>query len=688
MLSEGRLLGHYRLVQRVGRGGMGEVYLAEDTRIDRQVAIKVVQAEIEPYPDPVKMQDKVRLFQREMRVITMLDHPHILPLFDFGEEKDGNMIVTYMVMPYRQEGSLVDWLQQRGNSEKLTPSEVSHFVTQAADALQHAHNRNLIHQDVKPSNFLVYNRSGNMLPDLLLMDFGTAKVTTATVTASQNIRGTPAFMAPEQWEGRPQPATDQYALAVMAYLLLTGDAPFSGRMEQVMHQHFTVQPQPPGTLNPVVSPELDAVILRALEKQPEKRFPSILEFAQAFQRAHQFTSAQGPIILAAKQAEILMRSGDGAAPGKMPLSVSASLPPTIYPTKVGELAPTVAASNPGLSVLTPTVAATQSGSSIQAPNIADPNLGFSAQAPTVADINILGPNSRMPQTPPNAPDAINWRMPKLLAQVPGIGNWRMPQLLTQAPGIRKKISAAKKYRLSPQILVALVILVSLSIVIGMGLFFQNQVNQVNASSLARSNAILTAQASAQAQATVTAQVIANNPYPSYLTGSGTLAFVDPLSKPGEWSSSGTGTCQFTGGAYHVKTQRNTLSCNSRETFSNFAFEVQLTITRGDCGGMTFRDNGSGHFYAFSICQDGTYEVVRSTSRVKVLTSDNINNLGNQPHTIAVVANGSSMTFYVDGRQVDREEDNNNTSGSIGLIADPQFDDATDVAYTNARVWRL
>jgi serine/threonine protein kinase len=170
MLPEGRQLGHYRLVRRIGSGGMGEVYLAEDTRIDRQVAIKVVRTETEPYPDPVKMQDTSHLFRREMQAITMLDHPHILALFDFGEEKDENSILTYMVMPLRQEGSFADWLQQRGTSQKLTPGEVAHFVMQAAEALQHAHDRHLIHQDVKPSNFLMRNRSSHALPDLLLSE--------------------------------------------------------------------------------------------------------------------------------------------------------------------------------------------------------------------------------------------------------------------------------------------------------------------------------------------------------------------------------------------------------------------------------------------------------------------------------------------------------------------------------------
>jgi serine/threonine protein kinase len=206
-------------------------------------------------------------------------------------------------MPLRQEGSLTDWLQKRGKSEKLTPSEVASFVTQAAEALQHAHESHLIHQDVKPSNFLVRSRSGYALPDLLLMDFGIAKMTTATTTTTQNIRGTPAFMAPEQWRGQPQPATDQYALAIMAYLLLTGRTPFSGRMEQVMSQHFMDQPQPPSTLSSVLSPALDAVILRALEKEPEKRFPSVLAFARAFQEALEINGNLDTTVIRPKKGE-------------------------------------------------------------------------------------------------------------------------------------------------------------------------------------------------------------------------------------------------------------------------------------------------------------------------------------------------------------------------------------------------
>src|SRR6266567_2580332 len=287
MSLEGTQLGHYRLVRLIGNGSMGEIYLAEDRRITRQVAIKIVRAETNPYPDEQATREATRLFQREMRAIAALDHPHILPLYDFGEQQVNKTVLTYMVMPYRPDGSLSDWLQQRRTGELLSLQDISRLLEQAADALQHAHDHQLLHQDVKPSNFLMRSRAGHPnQPDLLLADFGIAKFTNAMATASQSIRGTPAYMAPEQWDGQPVPATDQYSLAVMAYQMLTGRPPFMGNGYQHMwHQHNHIQPSPPSSINPLLPQELDAVFLRALEKKPERRFSSVSAFAHAFQRA-------------------------------------------------------------------------------------------------------------------------------------------------------------------------------------------------------------------------------------------------------------------------------------------------------------------------------------------------------------------------------------------------------------------
>ncbi len=287
MPLDGMQLGRYRLLRQLGSGGMGEVYLAEDTRINRQVAVKIVRSELTPYPDEHTKEDAERLFEREMKAVSRLDHPRILPLYDYGEEVSGGHTMTYMVMPYRADGSLVDWLRLHTGS-RLNPEEVAALIKQAAEALQHAHDRQLVHQDVKPSNFLVHNTTPQtQVPHLLLADFGIAKSTMNTSSMSQSVRGTPTYMAPEQWEGHPVAATDQYALAVMAYLLLTGTVPFQGGPGQVMRQHYMNQPVPPSQINGRVPPALDAVMLRALAKKPEERYPSILEFARQFQQAAQ-----------------------------------------------------------------------------------------------------------------------------------------------------------------------------------------------------------------------------------------------------------------------------------------------------------------------------------------------------------------------------------------------------------------
>ena len=169
MALEGLQLGQYRLLRLLGSGGMGEVYLAEDARINQQVAIKVSRIEATPYPNNSSTQDVVRLFQREAKAIASLDHPHILSLFSYGEENVNGMTVIYIVMPYRREGSFINWLQQRGDNELLSVQDVAYFISQAAEALQYAHENQIVHQDVKPSNFLIRTNKGrSKLPDLLL----------------------------------------------------------------------------------------------------------------------------------------------------------------------------------------------------------------------------------------------------------------------------------------------------------------------------------------------------------------------------------------------------------------------------------------------------------------------------------------------------------------------------------------
>src|SRR5581483_2832501 len=285
--------GRYRYERLLGSGGMGEVYLMQDTRVSRQVAIKVVRAE--GSAEAERATDASRLFQREAKAIAALEHPNILPLYDFGEETRDGMAITYMVMPYCADGSLESW--QRGQSERfLPPQEVAYLVEQAAEALQYAHDHGVVHLDVKPSNFLLRrNRRDLQRPTLLLADFGIARNFTTVSSSSRTIRGTPTSMAPEQWSGSPVFASDQYALAVMAYELLAGRPPFTGSMEQLKYQHFTVQAPVPSKFNPRLPRAFDSVLLRALAKKPEERFSSIADFADAFaEAAQQPSSISGP----------------------------------------------------------------------------------------------------------------------------------------------------------------------------------------------------------------------------------------------------------------------------------------------------------------------------------------------------------------------------------------------------------
>ena len=196
------------------------------------------------------------------------------------------------------------------------------------------------------------------------------------------------------------------------------------------------------------------------------------------------------------------------------------------------------------------------------------------------------------------------------------------------------------------------------------------------------------------------KTVTDQAYPGYLSGKGTLAFFDPLSQESgsKWSSHGSTDrgCQFTGSTYHVSTQQHIdyfRWCLADGIFGNFAIAVQLTITQGDCGGITFRDDSNDNFYKFTICQYGTYFVdkyMSASSPIALRTSNSSairSGLGQQ-NKIAVVASGSTMTFYVNERQVDQVNDSNYNSGKIALIASPRYSHVTDVAYSNAKLWRL
>jgi serine/threonine protein kinase len=284
----GRTLGHYRIVRQAGYGGMSTVFLAEDINLGREVAVKVF------WPRPGETKDFLRRFGREARVLAQLDHPNILPVYDYGEQ-DGH---AYLVMPYMAGGSLKDLLKVR---QVLPPAEVIRLTTEALNALQYAHERGLIHRDIKPGNML-FKADGK----LMLCDFGLVKVFSADgenksplETASETgpaITGTPEYMAPEHIHGQSSPASDIYSMGVVVYEMLTGVRPFTSNSDMsVLMKQLNEQPRPLREINPRISPNLESAVLRALEKDPARRYQRPIDFWQALKQAENPEGAAGSV---------------------------------------------------------------------------------------------------------------------------------------------------------------------------------------------------------------------------------------------------------------------------------------------------------------------------------------------------------------------------------------------------------
>jgi serine/threonine protein kinase len=264
----GQQLGNYRLVKLLGKGGFAEVYLGQHMLLaSKQAAIKILH-----------LQDvDARKFQEEAETTEKLVHPHIVRLLDFAIE----LGTPFLVLDYASGGSL----RTRHPKGSVVPLvTVVAYLNQLAPALQYAHDQHILHRDIKPDNILI-GRQG----ELLLSDFGIAVLTQTgrtSLSSAYGIGGTPYYMAPEAYRGRPEKASDQYALAVVVYEWLCGSVPFSeGDFIQLGYQHAHEPVPPLRERNPAIPPAIEGVIMKALAKEPKDRFTSVQTFAQAFEQA-------------------------------------------------------------------------------------------------------------------------------------------------------------------------------------------------------------------------------------------------------------------------------------------------------------------------------------------------------------------------------------------------------------------
>jgi serine/threonine-protein kinase len=273
----GTTLGQFHLRELLGMGGMGAVYRGYQANLKREVAVKVLPAALSKQPGYLER------FSREAEIAASLEHPNIVPIYEYGVANG----VTFVAMRLLTGGTLAQRIQQRVVDKRPLPSlrETALLLRQLGGALDYAHSRNVIHRDLKPAN-IMFDNHGNAF----LVDFGIAKLvssaTSLTLTGAAVI-GTPAFMPPEQWRGDElTPAADQYALAVTIYAMLTGHLPLEAETPyQLMHKHLNEEPTPPQSHRADLPPAVDLVLGRGLSKEPDKRFPSVTAFADAFDEA-------------------------------------------------------------------------------------------------------------------------------------------------------------------------------------------------------------------------------------------------------------------------------------------------------------------------------------------------------------------------------------------------------------------
>lgn len=270
-LQPGQMLGSYRIINQVGQGGMAAVYKAYQPSMDRNVAIKVLPRQLAESPEFAAR------FQQEARIIARLEHPHILPVFDYGES-DG---VTYFVMRYLDAGSL----KTKMEAGPLPLNEIDRLFTQLAEALHHAHGHGIVHRDLKPANALI-DEQGN----LFLTDFGIAKLLESAsprLTQTDAIMGTPAYISPEQAKAETvNQRSDIYSLGIILYEMVTGRVPFVADTPlAVILKHISDPLPPPSVVKSDIPEPIEKVILKALAKEPDDRYATAAEFLSAWKRA-------------------------------------------------------------------------------------------------------------------------------------------------------------------------------------------------------------------------------------------------------------------------------------------------------------------------------------------------------------------------------------------------------------------
>jgi len=660
---EGKILGRYELHSLVGRGGMADVYEGYDPHFDREVAVKVFKREDE---------EMLRRFIREAHLMASLHNEHLVQVYDAGQSVIGDITWYYIVMPFMQGGTL----RARIRRSPLAPAEACRNLEDIASALDYIHRQGIVHRDIKSSNVLL-DAEGRCY----LSDFGIARTATdvTQVTTTGNVLGTVDYVAPELFEvGRKADnRSDLYSLGILLFEMVTGQLPFAAENQiALVSMHMNKQPPSPRSISQNISPLVERVIFKALEKKPELRYSSATEMADAF--CHAVAAGDKNVMDSSTQ-----RAPEIVVPGMRPNQV----------------------------VLPPILPGTAKSSSLR-------------QAP------LAGSRETLPFVPPAVPP------PAPMAR-PGAN---LPPGSKGDPSSRSRTARRRTLLVTLlALLILLVLIVPIVYVLlrpasnGKNATVTPTSTQTqrattgttptpsptatpNLTATAHAIAVATATARAQATATAIARVTATAQAQASATAgviqtatAGQPVYQDPLNHPNnsatqaaQWDENSH--CGFQSDGYHVM-QGNDITTNFRgchekgNAYKNATISVDMDMLSGHSGGLFFRLStdafGTYFGYLFEVDSQGNYKIstVSGGTPTPLLGHDWTKTSAlkqgfNVKNTLQVIMSNNSFLFYANGIFLTQVTDATfNAAGDIGFLATTQ-DTNANVVYSNLKVYPL
>ena len=655
---EGKILDRYALRRLVGRGGMANVYEAQDLQSHQNVAVKVFKREDE---------ELLRRFIREARLMASLHHEHLVPIIDSGESQLDGDTRYYIVMPFLDGGTL----RARIRRSPLSLTEACYALRAIASALDYIHSQGIIHRDIKASNVLL-DANG----ECYLTDFGIARITgdVTQLTSTGDVLGTVDYVAPELYETdrRADARSDLYSLGVLLFEMVTGRLPFPAENQLVaVSMHMNKRPPSPRSIAPHISSQVERVIFKALEKKPEQRYASAAELVDAFCRAVSAGNKNG---LLEHSNALKVGQPEVAAPiAGAEQTLPAPLPP----------APAV-------------------NSTVRSSPLANATEGYQFIAPhygldtTIADAETLPPPSSEPASP--RPPYRRRRFAIVLAL--------LALILLGASLIA--IIIPRTNNANPSNVTGATQGVATAPVVQSPTIHPTATPNLTATALAAQAATATAQArqtataiagvtaTAEAHASATAGVIQT-------ATAGTPVYQDALNNATNANTANAGwdqnsQCVFDPDGYHVKESNSLHGCKeSAHTYQDAAITVDVRILSGQSGGLFFRINtdvfNEYYGYLFEIDSAGKYRISvsgnysRGSTPLQGWTTASALKQGNAAtNTLLVIAQGGNLMFYANGVFLVQLKNANYTSGVVAFLARSDGRTSTEVVYSNLKVY--